>query len=120
MTTGLSAEELAGMTAEERAEWDALEADTTDEALKELAGDDDDAETDRHHADEGRLLDDVHEYPRLEEIGDHEREDRQHDDEWKPPEPLTPPVSIQVVHVSHEPAPVKPSVPTPPMDSEGQ
>lgn len=40
--TGLSAEELERLTPEERAEWEALDPDTTDEALAELAGDDDD------------------------------------------------------------------------------
>lgn len=42
MTTGLSAEELARFTPEELEEWKSLDADTTDEALEELAGDDDD------------------------------------------------------------------------------
>ncbi|WP_246737610.1 hypothetical protein [Nordella sp. HKS 07] len=51
-----------------------------------MAGDDDDGEADGHDADKGRLLDDVHEDPGLEEIGDRQRKHGEHDRENEPDE----------------------------------
>lgn len=62
--TGLSAEELERLTPEERAEWDAMDADITDEALAALAGEDDDTsdddDDDDHTDDDGETNDGNH------------------------------------------------------------
>ena len=58
--------------------------DSTDRSM--LPGDDDDGEADGHHADEGRLFDDVGEDADLEVLRDGQGEDRQDDRQHDPDE----------------------------------
>ncbi len=51
-----------------------------------VARDDNNGETDRHHANKGRLFDNVGEDADLEKIRDRNREHRQHDDQHEPDE----------------------------------
>ena len=51
-----------------------------------MAGDDDDGEADRHHADEGRLLHDIGEDADLKEVRHEEREGDQYHRQHEPDE----------------------------------